>query len=102
MAKWKYVGPKYARGVLLQDGSWVFPESQIDDATIDAIIVKYPEIAPYWRLTDADDDGVPDDQQNGNGAAVDFTPLSNAIHTETQKVSALYSQISSSNVQNSN
>jgi hypothetical protein len=93
MAKWKYVGPTYGRGVLLRDGSWIFPNHQLDDTTIDTIVTKYPEIAPYWRLTDADDDGVPDDAQNGNGAAVDFTPLSNAIEAEKAKVQLLLDSI---------
>jgi hypothetical protein len=69
--KWKYVGPEYGRGVLLQDGSWIFPDT-IDDATVDMVLTKYPNLSPYWRLTDADDDGIPDDQQNGNGAVVSF------------------------------
>jgi hypothetical protein len=53
MAKWMYVGPRYASGMLMQDGSYVYPESQMDDAAIDSIIEKYPAIAPYWRLEGA-------------------------------------------------
>lgn len=67
MAKWRYTGPEYGRGVLLQDDSLIFPE-HLDDATIDTVLAKYPYLSPYWRLTDADNDGNPD----GNSQ---FVPL---------------------------
>lgn len=74
MAKWKYVGPLYAKGVILRDNTIIFPESLTDDDHIDSILTKYPELAPYWRDATNDTSG-------GNGEYVplgwwDITPLS--------------------------
>lgn len=94
MVKWRYVGPKYARGVLLRDGSMVFPEDILDDAYINTILAKYPELAPYWRDVDKDNDGVVDDATDGSdGSAVDFTPLSNAMTAATVEVQNLFNSI---------
>jgi hypothetical protein len=51
MAKWTYVGPQYVKGVQVQDGTLIFPESLTDDAQIDDLIFRYPELVPYWRLS---------------------------------------------------
>jgi len=89
MAKWKYVGPVYAKGVLLADGSLIFPEQLIDDAQVEAILTKYPGLSPYWRNTDDTGGGV-DITANG---IIDFTPLSNAMQAATTDIQNLYNSL---------
>lgn len=46
---WVYVGPEYDRGILLNDGSYIFPLEYITNAAIDDLLILHPNLRPYWR-----------------------------------------------------